>query len=211
MPTFDIENTYGFASDARIAGVDEVGRGPLAGPVVAAAVVFPANFAAPWLDKINDSKKLTEKQRTALAPLICEHCEWAIGDATVDEIDRLNILQATFLAMQRAIAGLRVPPVHILIDGNHVPPQPRYTLPCKATAVIKGDSHSLSIAAAAIIAKVHRDALMQELHEDYPHYGWASNAGYGSAAHMAALERYGPTPHHRQSFAPVAAALRKTA
>jgi ribonuclease HII len=207
MPTFDLEIANGFNTGVRVAGVDEVGRGPLAGPVVAAAVIFPPNFTAPWLSKVKDSKKLSEKQRAVLAPLICNHCEWSIAEATVDEIDRLNILQASLLAMHRAVAGLPLAPQHILIDGNQTPKH----LPCPATTVIGGDATSLSIAAAAIIAKVHRDSLMQGLHDEFPTYGWATNAGYGSAVHMAALATYGATPYHRQSFAPVAAALKKSA
>ncbi|MGE3770048.1 MAG: ribonuclease HII [Bdellovibrionales bacterium] len=203
MPDFALELKL---APAIVAGCDEVGRGPLAGPVVAAAVIFPAGFDAPWLAKIDDSKKLSEKRRAELAVLIKEHCTCSIAAASVAEIDTLNILQASLLAMHRAIASLGATPGHVLVDGTHIPKN----LPCPATSVIRGDSTSLSIAAAAIIAKVHRDALMAQLHEEFPHYGWASNAGYGSAGHMAALQEYGATPHHRASFAPVRDALLRT-
>jgi len=199
MPHFDIEIAHGRNTGTVIAGVDEVGRGPLAGPVVAAAVIIPAALDDAWLLELNDSKKLTEKKRITLAAYIKSTCQWHIAEATVQEIDTFNILQATFIAMQRAVIGLATTPHHILVDGNRVPPR----MPCKATPVIKGDATSLSIAAASIIAKVHRDDLMATLHAEYPHYGWDSNAGYGSTTHMAALATHGATPHHRASFAPV--------
>ncbi|NDC56777.1 MAG: ribonuclease HII, partial [Alphaproteobacteria bacterium] len=129
------------------------------------------------------------------APFLHDHCTYALGEASVAEIDAINILQATFLAMRRAVQALPTMPDHTLVDGNKIPP-----LPCSATAVVKGDALSLSIAAASIIAKVARDAMMKNLGAEFPHYGWDHNAGYGTAAHMAALEKFGPTPWHRRSF-----------
>jgi len=179
-----------------IAGVDEVGRGPLAGPVVAAAVIL--DRTAP-IDGLADSKKLTEKRRIDLDRLIrCLARGYAIGYADVDEIDRLNILQATMLAMQRAVAGLPVKPDKVYIDGNRVP-----ALACDAEAIVGGDGIVAEISAASIIAKVYRDKLMQNLHEQYPHYGFASNKGYPSQQHKQALLEYGVSPIHRRSFAPV--------
>lgn len=202
-PDLHFELAAGRAEGRLVAGVDEVGRGPLAGPVVACAVILPAHLEA-LPTGVQDSKALRPAKRDALAVALRETVLFGLGEASVDEIDQLNILQATFLAMRRALAALSVPHVdHALIDGPHIPKG----LPCGATAVVKGDARSLSIAAASIIAKSYRDQLMQTLASDYPAYGWASNAGYGSAAHMAALKEFGPTPHHRRSFAPVAALL----
>ncbi len=178
-----------------IAGVDEAGRGPLAGPVVAAAVVL-CKDSIPGLD---DSKKLSAKRRAALEIEIRERCRWSVGVSSVEEIDEINILQATMLAMTRAVEGLGVDPETVLVDGNRLP-QWRY----RAEAVIGGDALHPCISAASIIAKEHRDRLMLEADADYPGYGWASNKGYGSAAHIEALNRLGPSPLHRKSFAPVA-------
>ncbi len=181
---------------ARIAGVDEVGRGPLAGPVVAAAVVLdPA--AVP--QGLADSKALTPARRAALAVTLRDCAEVSLGIATVAEIDRLNILHASLLAMRRAVAGLPRPPGFALIDGNRLPEG----LACPAQAVVKGDARCVSIAAASIIAKVARDAMMAELDVRWPGYGWARNAGYPTAQHLAALRNRGVTPEHRRSFAPV--------
>ncbi len=183
-----------------VAGIDEVGRGPLAGPVVAAAVIIdPACLPAELADQLNDSKKLSAAKRQYLDQLVRAHCRFAIAEASVAEIDRLNILKATFLAMQRAVEGLGTRLDHALVDGNRPPP-----LPCAVTCVVGGDGKSLSIAAASVIAKVYRDRLMRDLDVQFPGYGWAANAGYGTKAHMEALRRLGPTPHHRLSFAPVA-------
>ncbi len=179
-----------------VAGVDEVGRGPLAGPVVAAAVIIHDPAALPA--GIADSKKLTATRRAALAAAICERCDTAIGVASVAEIDSINILQATWLAMTRAVDGLNGAPGHVLVDGNRLP---KWHWP--STAIVGGDGCSLSIAAASIVAKVHRDGLMVALDRAFPGYGWARNMGYGTAAHLAALQALGPSPHHRQSFAPV--------
>lgn len=209
MPDFSLELSHGRHTGTLIAGIDEVGRGPLAGPVVAAAVIWPddANPACERLwQMIDDSKKLTATKRAALADVIREHAICGIGEANVTEIDNLNILQASWLAMQRAVDQLSVAPAFCLVDGNYI--AKTFTLP--ARAIVKGDSLSLSIAAASIIAKVHRDNMMAELAETYPQFGWARNAGYGTAQHMAALVAHGPTPYHRMSFAPVRAAAERT-
>ena len=183
-----------------IAGVDEVGRGPLAGPVVAAAVILDIEKPIAGLD---DSKKLSEKRRDGLNQLICDQASYyCIAEASVEEIDRLNILQATLLAMSRAVAGLGIRPDKAYVDGNRLP-----DLPCAAEAVVGGDGAIAEISAASIIAKVYRDSLMQALHATYPHYGFASNKGYPSKQHRDALRLHGATPVHRKSFAPVRQAL----
>ena len=180
----------------RIAGVDEAGRGPLAGPVVAAAVILDPDRP---LSGLADSKTLSEKRRGVLAGQIRDQAlAWALGRAEVEEIDRINILQASLLAMQRAVTALALAPELALIDGNRCP-----ELPCAARAVIKGDSRVEAISAASILAKVARDAEMIELDTCYPGYGLASHKGYGSRAHLAALESLGVTPIHRRSYAPV--------
>lgn len=196
-PTFDLERSLGVRP---VAGVDEVGRGPWAGPVVACAVVLDQERLSPVLrEGIKDSKALRPAVRSALAATIrTEALAWALGSCDVAEIDRLNILQATMTAMQRAVAALPVKPAAVLVDGNRVP-----ALPCPAHAAVKGDRTSLSIAAAAIVAKVHRDSLMADLETLYPGYGWARHAGYGTPQHRAALETLGVTPVHRRSFAPI--------
>ncbi len=179
------------------AGCDEAGRGPLAGPVIAAAVILdPAKAIA----GLADSKRLTALQRERLAERIREYAVcWALGEASVVEIDTLNILQATLLAMRRAVATLSVPPSLVLVDGNRVPAG----LPCPAEAVIRGDQTVACISAASILAKTHRDALLLELDRLYPHYGFKDHKGYGTRRHLEALTRFGPTPIHRRSFAPV--------
>lgn len=179
-----------------LAGVDEVGRGPLAGDVVTAAVVLPANHR---IEGLADSKTLSARQRENLYSDIISHADcWAVGRASVAEIDRFNILQATLMAMRRAVMGLRMQPDYVAVDGNRVP-QWEYS----AEAVVKGDGRVEVISAASIIAKVVRDAEMAEMHIKYPGYGFDSNKGYGTAQHLEALERLGPTPIHRRSFAPV--------
>ena len=214
MPDFAVERALagraddlsGDPSRGPIAGVDEAGRGPLAGPVVAAAVCFPDLALPPAVRAlIDDSKKLSPARREAAYEAILEAGMAGTGEAGVAEIDRLNILQATMLAMQRAVAALTRPPAVVLVDGNRAPklPQPAYPM-------VGGDGRSLSIAAASIVAKVTRDRIMRRLALDYPGYGWERNAGYGVAAHRAALIALGPTPHHRRSFAPVRAALAGT-
>lgn len=176
------------------AGCDEVGRGCLAGPVVAAAVILPNAYENPW---INDSKKLSKSQREELVEEIkTSSIAWAIGEATVDEIDQINILNASFLAMKRAILALKVQPEHLLIDGNRW----KSDLDFPFTCVIKGDGKFSSIAAASILAKVHRDKFMEKLAEEFPHYGWESNAGYPTKAHREGIVKHGKTPWHRSSF-----------
>ncbi len=183
-----------------IAGVDEAGRGPLAGPVVAAAVILNDLHPIKGLD---DSKKLTAKRREKLfdeimAKALC--C--SVAEASIEEIDRLNILQATMLAMQRAVAGLRLPPTKVLVDGNRVP-----VLPMLAEAIVSGDALVQSISAASILAKVTRDRWCEKIDAEYPAYGFAKHKGYGTAQHLAALKAHGATPLHRRSFAPVRAVL----
>jgi ribonuclease HII len=183
-------------ADILIAGVDEVGRGPLAGPVVAAAVILDSNNP---IDGLADSKKLTELRREKLAEEIkLKALAWAVGRAEVEEIDRINILQASLLAMQRAVTALSTNPQHVLVDGNHCP-----KFHCPATAIIKGDATEPAISAASIIAKVTRDHEMVGLNEIYPGYGLDSHKGYPTKAHLDALDRLGVTPIHRKSFAPV--------
>ena len=196
FPTFDLESELYTSGRARIIGVDEVGRGPLAGPVVAAAVwLDPGNIP----DGLNDSKKVPLKLRNALAELLPQIADVSIGEASVQEIDELNILRASHLAMERAVAGLDVPADFALVDGNLIPRD----LAVPARAVVKGDAISQSIAAASIVAKVRRDQLMLSLAQQYPGYGWEMNQGYPTKAHREALQNLGVTPHHRRSFKPV--------
>jgi ribonuclease HII len=177
-------------------GVDEAGRGPLAGPVSAAAVIL--NPARP-IAGLADSKKLSEKKRDLLAPEIREHAlAWAVAYASVDEIDELNILQATLLAMRRAVLSLPVTPEYVLVDGLFCP-----DTGIQSEAIVQGDSKVTAISAASILAKTARDALMLELHEQYPLYGFAGHKGYGTAAHLTALREHGASPVHRRSFKPV--------
>ncbi len=195
-PTFELEQALIAQGYPRIAGVDEVGRGPLAGPVVAAAVILnPQDIPA----GLNDSKKLTARRRLALDGDLRARAEFAIAEASVEEIDDLNILYASHLAMARAVASLRPAPDYLLIDGNLIPKG----LALPAQAVVKGDAKSVSIAAASILAKTWRDQLMVDLAQQHPGYGWEANAGYPTRQHRAALEHLGVTPHHRRSFKPV--------
>ena len=194
-PDFSFENDLIARGATQIAGVDEVGRGPLAGPVTAAAVILNPNNIP---EGLNDSKALTKRRLAILEPLILTSAEVSIAHASVEEIDEINILQASHLAMERAVAGLGQVD-HGLIDGNKIP----RGLKCSATSLIKGDSRSLSIAAASIVAKMCRDRIMVELAQQYPGYGWETNAGYGSKSHISALQNLGVTPHHRRSFKPV--------
>lgn len=194
--TFDLEQNYAFP----VCGLDEAGRGPLAGPVVAACVYVPTDKRGlGFWDDVNDSKKLSAKKRDTLFDHIREHCIYGIAEASVDEIDQLNILRASLLAMKRSfdIMGGKADWV-ALVDGNQKPP-----LPCTIQTVIKGDSISRSIAAASILAKVTRDRVMEDLCKQYPMYGWSKNAGYGTALHLNALREHGITAHHRKSFAPI--------
>jgi len=189
-----------------IAGVDEVGRGPLAGPVVAAAVILNPNKN---IFGLADSKLLTPKKRETLAAQIQQDCiAWAIGRAEVQEIDELNIFQATLLAMRRALEKLSIRPMHILVDGQHCPKISFAVSSFKA--IIDGDNLVPVISAASIVAKVIRDAEMVEWDEIYPHYGFAQHKGYGTKQHMLALQKYGATPIHRRSFAPVRECLKKS-
>jgi ribonuclease HII len=179
-----------------VAGVDEAGRGPLAGPVYAAAVILDP--AAP-IAGLADSKKLSAAKRERLFDIIRRDAKaWAIASASVEEIDRINILQASLLAMQRAVAGLAPQPGRILVDGLHCPP---VSMP--ARAIVKGDAREPAISAASILAKVARDREMQKLHAQYPHYGFNAHKGYGTAVHIAALAVHGVSPVHRRSYAPV--------
>lgn len=188
----------------RVAGLDEAGRGPLAGPVVAAAVVFDPQYAekeAPGVLKgLTDSKQLTESRREHFFDILCCSSDLMLSVGLSDpvEIDSINILNATHRAMERAVSGLAVLPEQVLVDGL-----PVKGLPCDSTAIVKGDSRSLSIAAASVIAKVTRDRMMLKLDKEYPEYGFASHKGYGSKRHMQALLEHGPSPIHRRSFRPV--------
>ena len=182
------------------AGCDEAGRGPLAGSVFAAAVILPEGFSN---EQLNDSKQLTEKQRLALRPVIeQEALAWAVAEVTAEEIDRLNILNASILGMQRALAKLSLRPEHILVDGNRWKPYvPEGELMAiQADTVVHGDATYMSIAAASVLAKTYRDDYMLRLHEEFPMYGWDSNKGYPTAEHYAALRQYGPTKYHRKTF-----------
>jgi ribonuclease HII len=194
-PHFKRERAHG----GRVAGVDEVGRGPLAGPVVAVALVFPRGVPRRVAPLIDDSKKLTAEERETAAAAIRSCAEIAIGAASVAEILTLNILHASMLAMRRAVLRLQLPPDLALVDGNRAPPG----LPCPVECCVGGDASSLSIAAASIIAKVTRDRAMLRLAPRYPAYGWHENAGYATPTHRAALRDYGPCRHHRAAFGTV--------
>jgi len=183
----------------RVAGVDEVGRGPLCGPVVAAAVILPGSprvLRPTVFDGIRDSKAISPRKREKMAEVIRSQCVIGVGVVEAWEIDAMGILQATFLAMRKSIDALPEIPDHVLIDGNMVP----QGLSCPASAIVKGDATCLAIAAASIIAKCHRDAIMAELALSHPQYGWERNSGYGTREHRFALREYGPTRHHRRSF-----------
>ncbi|MEH7827746.1 ribonuclease HII [Gemmobacter denitrificans] len=195
-PDYSLE-TLALDHGARlVAGVDEVGRGPLCGPVTAAAVILdPAHIP----EGIGDSKSLSPTKRERIAAELWQVAQVSVAHASVEEIDRLNILQASHLAMCRAVAGLPVVPDLALVDGNRLPRD----LPCPGQAIVKGDARSLSIAAASIVAKVVRDRIMVDLAQQHPAYGWDQNAGYPTKAHLQALLDFGVTPHHRRSFRPV--------
>ena len=195
MPDFELENEIG----GLVCGLDEVGRGPLAGPVVAACAYVPDEICEmDFIHEIQDSKKLSKSKLLSLYALITEHCTYGIGQCSPAEIDEMNILQASLEAMRRAYVDMGLECVHALVDGNKLP-----QLPCPATPVVKGDGKSVSIAAAAIVAKVTRDRIMAELAAEYPHYGWERNAAYPTKEHREALAEHGVTPHHRRSFKPV--------
>ncbi|MCB1405492.1 MAG: ribonuclease HII [Rhodobacteraceae bacterium] len=196
-PDFDLERAARTQGYRLVAGVDEVGRGPLCGPVTAAACILDPARVPPG---INDSKRLKEAERTALAAQIKQSAiAWAIAHATVQEIDAINILQASHLAMKRALQALDPKMDFALVDGNRMPRE----MPVPGQTVVKGDAKSLSIAAASIVAKVERDQIMRDLAREHPEYGWETNMGYPTAQHLAALTRFGPTPHHRITFGPV--------
>lgn len=192
MPDYAIELELG----CRVAGVDEVGRGPLAGPVTAAAVVLDPSRIP---EGLNDSKKLTARARERLYVELMASADVSVAHASLEEIETLNILRASHLAMERAVAGLVVPPDHVLIDGNMIP----RGLEIEASALVKGDARSVSISAASIVAKICRDRVLVDLAQQHPGYGWETNMGYGSKSHMAALQNLGVTPHHRRLFKPV--------
>lgn len=203
MPDFSFEQEFLQLGYQSIAGVDEVGRGPWAGPVTTCAVILDeATFPTSLREQLDDSKKLTDKKREALYQPIIENSIYAFGEASVEEIDDVNILQATFLAMRRAIDALPVQPDAVLVDGNKDP-----GLSMHSQCIVKGDGKSLSIAAASILAKVNRDRFMASLAEEFPYYGWERNAGYGTKAHQEGLALNGVTEHHRKSFKPIAALL----
>ncbi|MBU6234501.1 MAG: ribonuclease HII [Alphaproteobacteria bacterium] len=198
MPNLLLEQQY----TGPVCGIDEAGRGPLAGPVVAACVYIPEEYE--FLKGVRDSKKMTPVQRESMFVEITRHCAFGIAVATPDEIDRINILQATFLAMCRAVDSMHmaftVEAKTLLVDGNH---KPRGLETFNCVPVVKGDDKSLSIACASVLAKVTRDRMMMGLAEQHPHYGWERNMGYPTPDHLQALSAHGPCAHHRQSFAPV--------
>lgn len=201
MPDFSIENEYDFD----VVGIDEAGRGPWAGPVVAAAVIIKNHqLAADLTLNLDDSKKISPLKREKLfARLLQEqkagHIQIGIGQASCQEIDEFNILQATFLAMKRALEKIPNQPKLALLDGNQTPT----VFPCPCRSIVKGDGRSLSIAAASIVAKVYRDHLMKELAKKYPGYGFEKNSGYGTSLHLQGLKKYGVTPEHRHSYKPI--------
>jgi ribonuclease HII len=196
MPHYIYESRVLKTMDGPICGVDEAGRGPLAGPVVAAAVILDRKKMPKGL---NDSKQLDADTREELYAIIVERSvAWGVGIGTVDEIDLINIRQATHLAMARAVRELKIVAMFALVDGNDAP-----ALPCPCDTIVEGDAKSVSIAAASIVAKVTRDRMMRSLHYEHPHYGWFNNKGYGTPEHYAGLEKHGPCPHHRRSFGPI--------
>jgi len=203
MPDFSFERAAYGDGHRLVAGIDEAGRGPWAGPVVAAAVILDADALSSFLhNSLDDSKALSAKKRDAAYAALVDEADIGVGIVDVDEIDGLNILQATMTAMTKAVGTLERTPDLALVDGNRGP-----DLPCAVTTVVKGDQRSLSIAAASIVAKVTRDRLMCDLAELHPGYGWERNMGYGTAEHQDALNRLGVTQHHRKSFAPIAKIL----
>jgi len=198
MPDLSLETAILARGIKRVAGIDEAGRGPLAGPVSAAAVILPKGFTCPGLD---DSKKISAANRERLYEMITQdrRVRWAVATADHEEVDRLNILQATHLAMRRAVETLDPLPEHCLIDGR-----PVKGFPIPHDGIIKGDGRSLSIAAASIIAKVTRDRIMQQIDYEFPQFGFAKHQGYGTKLHLEALRIHGPCRHHRRTFEPVA-------
>ena len=200
MPHYIFESRLLKTMPGPIAGVDEAGRGPLAGPVVAAAVILDRKRIPKGL---NDSKQMTPEAREEAFVKIMQCAVVGVGEASVDEIDLVNIRQATHLAMARAVRSLSLAAQFALVDGNDAP-----ALPCRCDTLVDGDARSVSIAAASIVAKVTRDRIMRSLHEEFPNYGWFNNKGYSTEEHLLALNRFGPCVHHRRSFAPVYEILR---
>ncbi|WP_374309394.1 ribonuclease HII [Dongia sp.] len=199
MPDWSYEIAAGMETGTLVCGVDEVGRGPLAGPVMACAVILdPARVPKALQKRLDDSKKLSAALRDEFAAALREIAVFSIAEASVAEIDAINILQATHLAMRRAVEGLAQKPAHALIDGNRAP-----KLSCPTTCIVGGDAKSLTIAAASILAKVERDKIMSLLALTHTVYGWERNAGYGTAEHLKAIRTHGITPHHRRSFRPI--------
>ena len=200
MPDYVLERCTG----GIVAGIDEAGRGPWAGPVVAAAAILdPDALPNGIADRLDDSKKLSRKVRSSLFDALKANAQLGVGIASVEEIDKHNILAATMLAMQRAVSDLPTAPDHALVDGNRAP-----ELSCPVRTIVRGDGLSLSIAAASIVAKVTRDRMMESLALKHPGYGWERNAGYGTKTHRGGLEQFGVTIHHRRSFKPIAAHLK---
>ncbi len=196
LPNFELEDFYKIEGNKVVVGVDEAGRGCIAGPVTAGAVMFKGDSFPAELD---DSKKLTSQKRTQIFEEIRERALFSFAHVSVEEIERINILQASLKAMVLAVELLPIPPDLVLVDGNWVPPG----LNCKSVAVVRGDQKSLSIAAASVVAKVNRDNLMCQLAKEEPAYGWDTNKGYGTKKHLQALEEFGPSRHHRKSFLPL--------
>jgi len=195
MPSFKLENIY----EGPVFGLDEVGRGPLAGPVVAACVYIPDDARAlPFIHELKDSKKIAKPKLEVLHGLITQHCEWQVAEISPQEVDAINVLQASLKAMKLSLEAMDVSPAHALVDGNKLP-----QLSCPTECVVKGDNKSYSIAAASIVAKVTRDRIMKALHIEFPYYGWDSNAGYGAKVHMDGINQHGITEHHRKSYAPI--------
>ncbi len=198
MPHWKHEIEAGIKNGVIVCGVDEVGRGPLAGPVLACAVCLPVDMPRKVTRRLKDSKQIDREEREEVALILRETVAFGVGQADVEEIDRINILRASHLAMLRAYESLPSRPDYALVDGNQPP-----NLPCPITCIIGGDAISLSIAAASIIAKVARDQIMRELAVAHPVYGWDRNVGYSTKGHLSALKEHGPTPYHRRSFRPV--------
>jgi len=198
VPNWKHEIEAGIKNGVIVCGVDEVGRGPLAGPVVACAVCLPVDIPRRITRRLKDSKQIDREEREEVAQILRETVAFGVGMADVEEIDRINILRASHLAMLRAFESVPSRPAYALVDGNQAP-----NLPCPITCIIGGDAISLSIAAASIIAKVERDKIMRELAVTHPVYGWETNVGYSTRDHLSALKEHGPTPYHRRSFRPV--------
>ena len=196
MPDFELEDMH----DGPVFGLDEVGRGPLAGPVITACVYIPQHARElAFISDLKDSKKISKPKLEVLYGLITQHCEWQVEEISPAEVDEINVLQASLKGMCIACNSMATEPAFALVDGNRMPKE----LCCNAQTVVKGDNKSYSIAAASIVAKVTRDRIMKALHQEHPHYGWDSNAGYPSPAHLEGIDAHGITDHHRKSYAPI--------